>query len=78
MAFREERRVLRRIAAGVTLMIVLAHQASGQDTLSDAAWKADIARRAGARHRVEFERDSVGLLVDTIEVSPTAGAPAFW
>jgi hypothetical protein len=62
--------VLRGVAAGVTLMIVLAHQASGQDTLSDAAWKADIARRAAARHRVEVQRDSVAMLVDTIEVTP--------
>ncbi len=44
--------------------------ATAQDTLSDAAWKADMAKRAAQRRHAEETRDSVSLLVDTLVVSP--------
>jgi hypothetical protein len=39
-----------------------------QDTLSDSAWKADIARRAALRHHAEATRDSLAQQIDSIAV----------
>lgn len=64
--------MLRCIVAGVALLGVLSEPAVAQDTLSDAAWKADIARRAAVRHRAEVQRDSAATRVDTIQVFPAA------
>jgi hypothetical protein len=64
----------RCIVAGTVLLASFSRHAAAQDTLSDAAWKADVARRAVLRHAAEAkaqaQRDSTALLVDTIEVSP--------
>ena len=54
-----------------TILVLLAQRAAAQDTLSDSAWKADVARRAAARHRAEAQRDSATLLVDSIYVTPS-------
>ena len=43
-----------------------------QDTLSDSAWKADIARRAALRHRAEAARDSLAQQIDSIAVDTYA------
>lgn len=66
--------VLRFVVAGTILLTIVARRAGAQDTLSDAAWKADVARRAVLRHageaKAKLQRDSTALLVDTIEVTP--------
>lgn len=60
----------RCIAAGALLLAGVPRLAAGQDTLSDSAWKADVARRAAVRHAAQAKGDSAAMLVDTIEVTP--------
>ncbi|MEP6990615.1 MAG: hypothetical protein ABJA80_06760 [bacterium] len=51
-------------------MVLVAQVAAAQDTLSDAAWKADRERRAAVRAATAAKFDSAAAAVDSVIVRP--------